>query len=104
MLMLTNLSRASIGPACSFQGDGPDLSLIKISTPLACYGLSLQVIEHKSTHEEVELMERGLKAILELQLEHPNVVRIYKYTTRQTNAVRSLMPSASASFKSVEGT
>lgn len=56
---------------------------------------SLQVIEHKSTDQELGEILQELEAILKLQLDHPNVVHSYKYTNRQMNAVRSLMLPAS---------
>lgn len=57
---------------------------------------SVQVVEHKSTVCELESLERELDAFLGLQLEHPNVVHTYKYTTRRKDEVSFPMPPASA--------
>ena len=58
-----------------------------------CCGVALQLIVHKSTATEKEAMQKELEATLGLQLEHPHVVRTYKYTTRQMNAVRTSLSS-----------
>lgn len=69
------------------------LSAVAAETVICC-SAALQVILHKSTATEGEALQKELEATLGLQLEHPNVVRTYKYTTRRMNAVRSPLSSA----------
>ena len=48
----------------------------------------LQVIEHKMTAAEKDEMKQELEATVGMQLDHPNVVRTLKHTTRLMSRVR----------------
>lgn len=71
---------------------------LHVSGPLApvtrCAS-TLQLIEHKGTAKETKVLETETEAMLGLHFVHPNVVRTYKYTTRQMTAVRCTNGNAS---------
>lgn len=52
----------------------------------------LQVIEHKSTAQQLAVMKKEMEVLLELQLDHPNVVCLYKHSTRLKDMVRLRVP------------
>ena len=49
---------------------------------------SAQVIEHKITAAEKDVLKQELEATVGMQLDHPHVVRTFKHTTRVMSRVR----------------
>ena len=61
----------------------------------------LQVIEHKLTAAEKDEMKQELEATVGMQLDHPNVVRTLKHTTRLMSRVRCAAESTTGAGRVV---